>query len=309
MIKKITCPVGVMGMTDRLKAPELIEFVQFLEKLNYESFWVPELFGREIMANTAYCIAQTKKIKIAPGIANIYVRDPHATVQARQTLAEFANGRFILGLGVSNIGVQTTRGHKWRSPVEKFNEYLDAMSVAQNQITKYEQYNAAVEPELASYDNQGPLLIAAHGPALQKIAKTRTDGALTYLMSPEHTKVSRERLGPKANLTVVIPTLAETDEIYAKKICRKSLAYYMELDYYQREWKKIGFEDKDFLDKGSDRLLDYIVAWGSQETIKNRIKEHVNAGASRIVFFPLDTGFGDATDSPTLKSMASLITS
>ena len=76
MTKKFTCPIGVMGMTDRLKATELIEFVQFLEKLNYESFWIPELFGREIMANTAYCIAHTDKIKIAPGIANIYVRDP-----------------------------------------------------------------------------------------------------------------------------------------------------------------------------------------------------------------------------------------
>ena len=75
-----------------------------------------------------------------------------------------------------------------------------------------------------------------------------------------------------------------------------------------RDTELKGFEDKDFLDKGSDRLLDYIVAWGSQETIEKRIKEHVNAGASRIVFFPLDTGFGDATDSPTLKSMAPLIT-
>ena len=71
MTKKFTCPVGVMGMTDRLKATELIEFVQFLEKLNYESFWIPELFGREIMANTAYCIAHTEEIKIAPGITQM----------------------------------------------------------------------------------------------------------------------------------------------------------------------------------------------------------------------------------------------
>ena len=186
----------------------------------------------------------------------------------------------------------------------KFNEYLDAMSSVQTEMAKYEQYNAAVESELSNYNNLGPLLIAAHGPALQKIAKNRTDGVMTYLMSPEHTKVSRGRLGQNSDLTVVVPVLAESNKAEARKVSRKSLAYYTELDYYQREWKKVGFEEKDFANKGSDRLVDHIVAWGNKESIKSRINEHFMAGATRIVLFPLDTGFGNATDSPTLKMLA-----
>ena len=298
------CPLGVMAMTDRLEVSELTQFVQFLETLNYESFWIPELFGREIMANTAHCLAHTKRLIIAPGIANIYVRDPHATVQARQTLAEFSQGRFILGLGVSNPGVQNIRGHRWKAPVTKFTEYLDAMSEIEPTLATYKKYNAAVEPTLSSYKNLGPLLIAAHGPALQKIAKTRTDGVLTYLMSPEHTKISRNRLGSKSDLTVVLPTLLETNKNTARDVCRKSLAYYTKLDYYQREWKKLGFDEADFANDGSDRLLDHVVAWGTKDSIKRRITEHTDAGASRIVLFPLDTGLGKATESPTLRSLA-----
>ena len=127
---------------------------------------------------------------------------------------------------------------------------------------------------------------------------------MTYLMSPEHTKESRERLGADADLTVVIPVLAESDEATARNVCRKSLAYYTDLDYYQREWRKLGFSEDDFANDGSDHLLDHLVAWGASESIEQRIAEHEEAGASRIVLFPLDTSFGDATDSPTLSTLA-----
>ena len=290
MTTKIRCPRGVLAMTDRLTASEMVRFVQFLENLDYESFWIPELFGREIMANAAHLLAHTQRLVIATGIANVYVRDANATVQARRTLAEFAGGRFIMGLGVSNVGVNTARGHRWEAPAVKLNAYLDAM--------------AAVEPDLPAYKELGPLLIAAHGPVLQQIAATRADGVMTYLMSPEHTKASRARLGPDSDLTVVVPVLAEADGKRARDICRKSLGYYTTLDYYQREWRELGFTEADFADHGSDRLHDHLVAWGARESIEQRIAEHEAAGASRIVLLPLDTGFGDATDSTTLATLA-----
>ncbi len=290
MTSKPSCPRGVIAMTDRLNAREMIQFVRFLEDLNYESFWIPELFGREIMANAAHLLAHTKRLVIATGIANVYVRDPNATAQARQTLAEFAEGRFIMGLGVSNIGVNTARGHTWEAPAVKLNAYLDAMD--------------AVQPDLPAYKPLGPLLVAAHGPVLQQIATARTDGVMTYLMSPEHTEISRARLGPAADLTVVVPVLAESDKARAREICRKSLGYYTTLDYYQREWRKLGFTDADFKNNGSDRLHDNLVAWGGSESIEQRIAEHEAAGASRIVLLPLDTGIGEATDSATLTTLA-----
>lgn len=290
MTTRLNCPRGVLAMTDRLTASELIKFVQLLERLNYESFWIPELFGREIMANAAHLLAHTERLVIATGIANVYVRDPHATAQARQTLAEFAQGRFILGLGVSNVGVNSARGHHWQAPAVKFNEYLDAM--------------AAVEPTLPAHEQLGPMLLAAHGPALQRIAATRADGVMTYLMSSEHTKKSRARLGVDADLTVVLPVLVESDEATARDVCRRSLAYYTGLDYYQREWRTLGFSEDDFANDGSDRLHDHLVAWGTSESIEQRIAEHEAAGASRIVLLPLDTGFGEATDSATLNGLA-----
>ena len=39
---------------------------------------------------------------------------------------------------------------------------------------------------------------------------------------------------------------------------------------------------RDFADGGSDRLVDAIVAWGDEETIAARVREHHDAGADHV---------------------------
>ncbi|MEQ8662585.1 MAG: LLM class flavin-dependent oxidoreductase, partial [Gammaproteobacteria bacterium] len=106
--------LGVIALLDNLPAAELVAFVQDIEALGYDSYWIPELFGREPIATAAHLLANTRTISVATGIANIYVRDAYAMAQARHTLSELSGGRFILGLGVSNVDLNTTRGHTWR---------------------------------------------------------------------------------------------------------------------------------------------------------------------------------------------------
>ncbi|NNL85843.1 MAG: LLM class flavin-dependent oxidoreductase, partial [Myxococcales bacterium] len=83
-----TTRFGVLTLLDQLPGAELVEAVQALEALGYGSFWIPELFGREPIATAGYLLARTDDIHVGTGIANIYVRDPHALVQARYTLSE-----------------------------------------------------------------------------------------------------------------------------------------------------------------------------------------------------------------------------
>ena len=43
-----------------------------------------------------------------------------------------------------------------------------------------------------------------------------------------------------------------------------------------------GFTADDLLDGGSDRLCDAMVAWGDEETIARRVREHHDAGADHV---------------------------
>lgn len=283
-------PRGVLCILDNVPIAELVKGVQGMETLGYDSYWIPELLGREPMATAAYLLANTSKINIATGIANVYVRDPNATVQAGHTLTEMSGGRFILGLGVSNVGMNTRRGHVWEPPMRKMSTYLDDM--------------AAIEPNGAASNYPAPVHLAAHGPKLQALASERTNGPLTYLMSPAHTRVSRQRIGSEANLDVVCMMLAEKDPTKARTIARQALAYYLTLDYYHREWRELGFSDADFADGGSDALIDTIVGWGDEEAMEAHIAKHVDAGASRILIMPLDFGVADLSSSPTLTALS-----
>lgn len=262
---------------------ELSEFALKLEQLGYESLWLPELFGREPVATAAYLLGQTTQLKIATGIANIYVRDACAMAQTRQTLAELSAGRFILGLGVSNPGLNQARGHVWQMPLPKMKSYLDAMAKADIDSLQ------PVKP--------APLYIAAHGPKLQALGANHADGIITYLMPPLHTQASRQHIGENTKLTVVSPFLLEPDPIQARAKARHALQYYMTLDYYHREWTQLGFNENDFVDGGSDRLVDTLVGWGDKEALKKRLNAYYAAGADRVIAMPFDKLTSDGQDS------------
>lgn len=281
--------LGVIVQTEMMRADALVEFAHRLESQGYESLWLPELFGREPIATAAYLLGRCERLRLASGIANVYVRDAHSMAQARRTLAELSGGRFVLGLGVSNVGLNATRGHRWRMPLPKMREYLDAMEMA-----------AVESPPPAA---PAPLYIAAHGPKLQALGAQRTDGIITYLMPPEHTVSSRERIGPAAALSVVCPFLAETDPLVARGKARKGLEYYVTLEYYHREWLKLGFTDADFAEGGSDRLIDMLVAWGDEEALRARVAAYGEAGASRVVIMPFDLERRDGADSLSLLAI------
>lgn len=276
---------------DNLSGADAVGFVRNIESLGYDSFWIPELFGREPMATAGYLLAKTDRIKIASGIANIYVRDPHSMVQSRHTLAKFSQGRFILGLGVSNVGLNQSRGHTWQPPIAKMEGYLDAM--------------AAVEVVSSSAESLGPIYLAAHGPKMQALGSSRTDGVLTYLMSSEHTQLSKTRIGPNVDLNVVCLLLAETDPAKARQTAREALAFYMDLDYYHREWRKLGFSDSDFSNGGSDAFIDMLVGWGNSESLQAHVKKHEDAGATRIIIMPLRSDKSVLSrDNPVFEALA-----
>ncbi len=282
--------LGVILETDSLDRDALLTFIRQIERLGFESFWIPELFGREPVATAGWLLGRTERIKIATGIANVYVRDAHAMALTRRTLAELSGGRFMLGLGVSNPGLNESRAHTWEPPLRKMRSYLDAMAAATM---------IAPEPTLPA-----PLHIAAHGPLLQTLGAEQADGIITYLMPPAHTEISRARIGAGTLLSVVCPFLGETDPDTARRKARKGLRYYLTLDYYHREWRKLGFDTLDFAEGGSDRLIDTLVAWGDEQALRERLEAYASAGADRVIIMPFDAARADGRDSLSLLAPA-----
>lgn len=261
--------LGVWGFTDAMTSAEAAGFAQRVEKWGYSALWFPEATGREPFSHASWLLANTKKLIIATGIANIYGRDPRASMSAQMTLAEQSGGRFLLGLGVSHAPlVKGVRGHTYGAPVKTMADYLAGMK-------------SGVPYTAVSATDAPPTVIAALGPKMLELARDKTDGAHPYLVTPEHTAQARKILGNGPMLCVEQKLLRETDPVKAREIARQTVAFYVALPNYRNNLLRLGYSG-DEIDNKSDRVVDALVAWGDIKTMRARIDAHFAAGASHV---------------------------
>jgi probable F420-dependent oxidoreductase len=262
--------LGVWYPVDRLDGAGIRRLLRTVEDLGYSTFWYPEAFGYESLSIASFMLANTTQLIIGSSIANIYARDPFTARRGLRTLSSLYDDRFILGLGVSHAPmVERVRGHVYDKPVPTMRCYLDGL---------YEDPSNAAE---------WPVVIAALGPLMLKLAAERTAGAVPYNVTPEHTREARAALGPDKLLVVEQKVCLETDAAAARGLARRELHRYMNLTNYRNNWLRIGFTEADLADGGSDRFIDAMVLWGDAPAIGRGVGAHLAAGANQVCIQPV----------------------
>ena len=251
-----------------LPAPRVREAASEIEELGYAALWFGEALGREAFTNASMLLSATSRLVVATGIANIFVRDAWATNAAAKTIAGAHPGRFVLGLGVSHRPMVEMRGHDYRSPLSTMRSYLEDMREA--------QFTAA-QPE-----HDPPWLLAALGPKMLELSRDLADGAHPYLVTPQHTAEAREILGDGPLLAVEQAVAPTEDREEALRLGRAHLSRYMRAPNYRNSWLRQGFREEDLTGEGSERLVEGLVAWGSEDDIRGRVREHLSAGADQV---------------------------
>ena len=279
--------LGVWYPVDRLDGAGLKRLLGTVEKLGFSTFWHPEAAGYESLSVASFMLANTERLRIGSSIANIYARDPFTARRGLRTLSSLYDDRFILGLGVSHAPmVEKLRGHVYDKPVPTMRRYLDGV---------YEK---------ASDAGEWPLMIAALGPLMLKLAAERTAGALPYNVTPDHTREARAALGPDKLLAVEQKVCLETDAARARALGRRELHRYMAMTNYRNNWLRIGFTEADLAEGGSDRFIDAMVLRGDAAAIARGLRAHFDAGADHVCIQPVhDEGDSEARDR-TLTALA-----
>jgi probable F420-dependent oxidoreductase len=253
----------------RLAAAEEQAAAREFESLGFAATWIPESIGsKDIFAHSAILLAATERLVIAPGIANIYARDPMAMANGARALGEAYPGRFVLGIGVSHAPSVKTRGGDYGKPVETMRTYLEAMLASQY---------AAPEP-----DPPVPLVLAALGPRMLELAAERTDGAHPYFVPVEHTIEARKRLGAEPFLGVEQAAVLTADREAGLRIARAFAKTYLALPNYANNLRRLGWSDEDLAGEGTERLIDAVIAIGDVDAIVRRIRDHLDAGADHV---------------------------
>src|SRR5580692_11847575 len=279
--------LGVWYPIDRLDAAGIKRLLRTVEDLGYSTFWYPEALGYESLSIASFMLANTERLIVGSSIANIYARDPFTARRGLRTLSKLYDDRFILGLGVSHVPlVEGVRGHVFEKPVPTMRRYLDGV---------YEDPSNAAE---------WPLVIAALGPLMLKLAAERTAGAVPYNVTPEHTRKARATLGPDKLLAVEQKVCLETDPVAARAHARRELHRYMAMTNYRNNWLRIGFTEADLADGGSDRFIDAMVLWGDVATIARGLRAHFDAGANQVCIQPVHAEGDTEARDRTLTALA-----
>jgi probable F420-dependent oxidoreductase len=283
--------VGVWFFLDPMTAPQSAEFAGKVEKLGYKTLWIPEAVGREPFAHAAYLLSRTERLAIATGIANIWARDAITMAAASKTVAELSGGRFVLGIGVSHKPLVTNlRGHSYDKPYSFMKEYLPKMKGA---------LYMAPQPK-----EEVPVVLAALHPKMLNLAATQANGTHTYFVPPEHTQKARAAIGPKPWICAAQAVILETDAAKARTAARAYMKTYVpRLPNYTNNLKALGWADAEFENGCSDRLVDAIVAWGTDTQIRARIDAHLTAGATHVCILPLRA---DGSPLPDLRAVEAL---
>lgn len=235
--------------------PELAESI---EQLGYGTLWLGGSPDGDL-AIAAGLLAATSTLMVGTSIVNIWKDDAAPVARAFAQVNDRYPDRFVLGIGAGHP--EATQ--EYTSPYQHLARYLDTL-------------HAGGVP-------QQRIVLAALGPKVLKLAGERAGGAIPYLVPPEHTRLAREILGAEPLLAPEHKAVLNTDQQAARKLGRRRVRNpYLGLVNYTSNLRRLGYNDADLTDDGSDRLIDALVAHGSAEQVAAQLGEHLQAGADHV---------------------------
>src|SRR3954469_3954616 len=98
--------LGYWGIGPR--GDEALEIVKAAERAGFDSVWVAESYGSDVVSVLAWLAPQTETIKLGAAIMQVPARPPAAAAMAGATIDALSGGRFMFGFGPS--GPQVSEG-------------------------------------------------------------------------------------------------------------------------------------------------------------------------------------------------------
>ncbi len=105
---------------------EAVEIVKAAEDAGFDSVWVAESYGSDVVSILSWLAPQTSTIKLGAAIMQVPARPPAAAAMAGATIDALSGGRFIFGFGPS--GPQVSEGWygvEYAKPWGRTREYIE----------------------------------------------------------------------------------------------------------------------------------------------------------------------------------------
>ena len=237
-----------------------------LEALGYGALFIPDV-GGEVFESVERLLGATGSIAVVTGILNIWKHAPGEVCAGRARIERRWAGRFLLGLGASHAAVvDAVKPGTYQRPYEHLRTYLDALDGAEDAVPA------------------GRRILAALGPRMLALARSRARGAHPYLVTADQTAAARALLGPDRLLAPQLAVALDRVPAQARERARTMLAAYLRLPNYVASFRRAGFGDADLdpITGPSAHMVDALVACGDEADVARRVRKHLAAGADHV---------------------------
>lgn len=281
-----------------------------VERHGFSTVWVAET-GQDAMIQAAVAIQATSTIAVGTNIALAFPRSPTVTAMQAWDLDEVSGGRFVVGLGsqVKRI-VEERFSAAFDRPAKRMAEYVQAMravwAMERGQDVRFEgDIYRVLRPGLTGLGRSTertppPLMVAAVGPLMTRVAATHADGILGHPFTSERyltdavlpridealATAGRDRAALRVCQGVIV-SIAEDRQV-ARDEARAQLGFYATTPNYlpvlaahgdedlsrtlRRVWRRTSGDPRALASEISDEVLDRYAAAGTPDEVAERVE-------------------------------------
>jgi F420-dependent oxidoreductase-like protein len=283
--------IGVMVGPERgrygTKVERMLADAQWAEEAGLASVWVPQI-PDDFDALTAATLigAETTRIEVGTAVVPVQPRHPIALAQQALSTQAVCAGRLTLGLGVSHhwvIDEMLGLRYEHLAPTMAANlDVLDRALAGPGMVDVENDYFRVHNPLDITDLTPTPVLLAALGPMMLKLAGSRTDGTILWLaderaigahIAPAITQAAETAGRGAPRIVAGVPVcLCGDDEVgVAVDRANRVLSEAEVSPNYQR-----------LLDQGDAQSVGDILAAGSESSIEKRLRSFADAGTTDV---------------------------
>ena len=211
----------------------------------FPSFWMPQIFGMDALTAIAVAAKDVPNIKVGTSVIPTYPRHPMVLAQQALTTQSVIGGRLQLGIGLSHQPVvEGMWGISFDKPVRHMSDYLSILTPLLNDRRVSFSGEALtgrgeITPPPA---DAPPVLVAALGPQMLRLAGRVADGTITWMTGPETIRTltaptintaAQEAGRPAPEVMMGLPVCVTDDVDAARERADRDYAIYGQLPSYR----------------------------------------------------------------------------
>ena len=183
--------IGIMLGADgaRRDLDGLVTAAKQAEAAGLDDLWMANVFSFDAITALALAGRETKRIGLGTAVTPTYPRHPTAIAQQALTAQAACKGRFTLGVGLSHkLVIEDMLGLSYQRRAAHLREYLQVlMPLVRGESLNYqgEEYQVrGLTMDIPGSEGL-PVVVAALGPAMLRVAGELADGTNTWMVGPK----------------------------------------------------------------------------------------------------------------------------